>query len=651
MPSPQLPDETEINNKPEYARGETRKPLRANTQSSSNRHGTEPVNPGAQQRAPEPKPRSGDRESAKSNDDRGLPVTPAATTTIRTKSTRSQADHDDKHISEPTRSDSREPEDDYVHVDDIDDERMRMVPGSKAVSTGPIPESRQPQAAVPLSVKSYSSVAKVNAVKENDNSQPPPGAAEGVAARGSAASFVTPESEQHTSEREHFPGTFDNDEQEGTEENAKELPAASGYLGGLVRAFNYTTGPPPPVKDKAQLYKEELQRTQNELRTLAGNLEAYKCELRRSKWELRQATNQISELIHEKQRYKDHNSSLSHELMNVNRNLQDAKNLSDVRGKELLGSQVFLTKADSLSVSEVIDKVVALNEEIFQAAATLGESMVHHRYETSQEDMALAYESARTTIGEPILDILVSQSQKPEPECNPLLVQVVLQVYIVNFCASKAASWYPSEDRAAGFLNMLYCDIRASEEQAVSGRWRAITRAHTRISSASEKWHTELTRTLSNVLKVSAWAASKDQRTSFEQRLPPIFKAVDDLRTALGEKFTSADLETSIIEPKTTFNTVYMEDAYGDGRQTGGKRAPPESVVGTTGIGLKKVMNKRGANGEIQYENVFSAKVALESTLKEALEPVSPNRLRRKKRADTEGDGAVTRAKTFMGLS
>ncbi|KAF8161572.1 hypothetical protein B0H34DRAFT_701537 [Crassisporium funariophilum] len=368
--------------------------------------------------------------------------------------------------------------------------------------------------------------------------------------------------------------------------------------------------------------QEEHQRTEIELEIATTTSERYKHELISCKRELRQATNQISELIHEKQRYKDHNSSLSHELMNVNRNLQDAKNLSDVRGKELLGSQVFLTKADSLSVSEVIDKVVALNEEIFQAAATLGESMVHHRYETSQEDMALAYESARTTIGEPILDILVSQSQKRKPEVNPLLVQVALQVYLVNFCASKAAPWYPSEDRAAGFLNMLYCDIRASEEQAVSGRWRAITRAHTRISSASEKWHTELTRTLSNVLKVSAWAASKDQRTSFEQRLPPIFKAVDDLRTALGEKFTSADLETSIIEPNTTFNTVYMEDAYGDGSQTGGKRVPPESVVGTTGIGLKKVVNTRGANGEIQYENVFSAKVALESTLKEALEPV-----------------------------
>ncbi|KAF8161571.1 hypothetical protein B0H34DRAFT_385034 [Crassisporium funariophilum] len=124
----------------------------------------------------------------------------------------------------------------------------------------------------------------MNAVKEMDNSQPPPGVAEGVAAGGSAASFAAPsKSEQHTSEK---------------------LPAASAYLGGLVRAFNYTTSPPPPVKDKAQLYKEELQRTQNDLRTLAGNLEAYKYELRRSKWELRQASNQISELLAEKKEFQ-----------------------------------------------------------------------------------------------------------------------------------------------------------------------------------------------------------------------------------------------------------------------------------------------------------------------------------------------------------
>jgi len=127
---------------------------------------------------------------------------------------------------------------------------------------------------------------------------------------------------------------------------------------------------------------------------------------------------------------------------------------------------------------------------------------------------------------------------------------------------------------------------------------------------------------------------SPKNQESFGHRLPPIFKAVDELRTAIGEKFTSADLEVSVFDCDVAYMPQFMEDAYGDGRQQqpNDKRALPEAVVGTTGIGLKKVVADRGENDTPKFQNVISAKIVLESTLKEALEPVpSSGRLRKKK--------------------
>jgi hypothetical protein len=57
---------------------------------------------------------------------------------------------------------------------------------------------------------------------------------------------------------------------------------------------------------------------------------------------------------------------------------------------------------------------------------------------------------------------------------------------------------------------------------------------------------------------------------------------------ATGEKSSSANLEIFVFECDMTYDPAIMEDAYGDGRQSGGKRAS-EAIVGTTGIGLVEV--------------------------------------------------------------
>ena len=109
---------------------------------------------------------------------------------------------------------------------------------------------------------------------------------------------------------------------------------------------------------------------------------------------------------------------------------------------------------------------------------------------------------------------------------------------------------------------------------------------------------------------------------------------------AIGEKVTSADLEIFVIECDTIYNPACMDVAYGDERRYSGKRAP-EAIVGTTGIGLRKVIAERSAKDLLIQTLMIPPKVVLMSDLHQALEHIQPTRLKKMKKTLVENtDGA-----------
>ena len=415
-------------------------------------------------------------------------------------------------------------------------------------------------------------------------------------------------------------------------ETNQSTQQVSGYGRGVMASLVSYTGLPtgPPQKDKYQELKEAYHRKQDELAQARSTIQNYDRELRRKEGDLNNIKN-------ENQRLKDIIAGLQNELQNVHQELEDAKNLSKVRGKELLRSQFFLTKADALSISEVGEKVNALNEEIVLAAATLGEAIIHKRHEVSQTDLDAAAAVSQEMVGEKMTDILITQSQKPEPKINPLLVQIVLQIFMVKFCVSKmkSSSWYSGDSVIGEILSAIYSEFRSNskhriiqnqvlpekqkflEEQEVSGRWHALTRSNTK------KWKKELYKKLQSVLKIASWKAvhSLEDEDSYGLRLPSIFKAINGLRMVIGGNFTPEDLDIFVFECDRIYDPANMDDAYGDGRQSRGKRAP-ESIVGTTGIGLRRVIEEGSAKDVHPFQTVIPAKIVLTSTLNEALEPM-----------------------------
>ena len=163
-------------------------------------------------------------------------------------------------------------------------------------------------------------------------------------------------------------------------------------------------------------------------------------------------------LVH---RLLEENRSMMDDLQDVKAQLADAKSLLEAKDKELKGAQVFLTKADTLSTTDVVQKVNALNEEIFQAAALLGEMLRNReRTDRTQEHVTVAFEKARWILGFHLASILAAESVNVRTDLNPLLAQVVLQIAITTWCKFVVSSWKPSDGTVADFLATIYSEIR-----------------------------------------------------------------------------------------------------------------------------------------------------------------------------------------------
>ncbi|KAF4620518.1 hypothetical protein D9613_001124 [Agrocybe pediades] len=371
---------------------------------------------------------------------------------------------------------------------------------------------------------------------------------------------------------------------------------------------------------------EEIKRLKAEiydLKSKNSELEASSNRYRRARNELRKDNQQLTEDLR----------SAHYQLRQIEQELEQSRNLAETRGKELMGAQVFLTKADSLSQEEITGMVDALNQEIFQIAASLGEYLVFQKHDFKDDtEFNRSLQAVTQILGEGLVQTLINMAHASDPSINPLIIQSVISICLVNFCIKTLQAWYAPDRRISIFMHKTYDQIRAKEEQAVSGRWRAITRAHTKVSSATHKH--DLIDSLQSVFNISFWSLEQEGQKAFEHKVLPFFKIIDDLSVALGEKFTSADLQVFEIRAGDKFNHRHMEDVFGDSRRGGSDQDQLNVVVGTAGLGLQKFTSIRSASsGPLQasVELLLPAKVVLASTLQEALEPPTPRKAKQRR--------------------
>lgn len=322
------------------------------------------------------------------------------------------------------------------------------------------------------------------------------------------------------------------------------------------------------------------------------------------------------------------NDSLKRELKAVGSLLVDAQNLSQVRGEELKGAQVFLTKADMISTTDVVQKVTTLNTEISQTASRFVE-LLHLTKNPNKAWQRQPTTMEKRMLGEKLASDLHELSNRHSlasgrTEPNPLLIQVVFQIAITTWCSSMVSSWELNDRQLADSMASMYSGIREFEDQAVSGRWRSITRAQLRRSSPNDVGGLQsFVNAIKGILDVAGWSIRDADQEQLERVLSPLSKAVQSLRKALGEDVTSLDMEVTTIDAGQMFDAEHMEDGFGgSGKSSSPSRlkiaSAPENVVGTTGLGLR---TRKGQTNE--NESILLPQVALEGVLKEAMKPVS----------------------------
>jgi hypothetical protein len=438
---------------------------------------------------------------------------------------------------------------------------------------------------------------------------------------------------------------------EGKKDGSRKLKEARKYGKEEVRAL---------MKDKEEL-KLQLNQTISHLNYAEETSHHMKQKVRKAEEELQQLAKRDAETINHlrTQLESQHRhgqsleakirqqtadiSALREQLRRAEANNSQTNQLLDVRTAELKGAQVFLTKADSFAGADLIKMVESLNSEMFQGAAFMSEGLEFDEVAGRNVRLnAQTMERAKTLLG----SVMFSQLLAKPPTVDPLPLQLALQSIMILRCIQIIQLLCPMEYRDHNdFLKKIYAGIQASgkysiqttaansrltvlpEEQAVAGRWRAMTQAQLR---PSRSYAPHIAEDLVNVLIVCGLSTSNSKYQiiiqDIKHRMSLLEKAALQLKIALKEGVTSVDIEPFYISTRAQFDPTNMDDAYGDSRMEARNRGDGERIMCTTDMGLRRVLTKRSVDGQVQsyYDVILKPKVVLASSLTDEAEAQTP---------------------------
>ncbi|KAH7912710.1 hypothetical protein BJ138DRAFT_1003876 [Hygrophoropsis aurantiaca] len=364
------------------------------------------------------------------------------------------------------------------------------------------------------------------------------------------------------------------------------------------------------LEDSSKREVEERIKTEAGLQREREEKSAAQAVLQRSKTETASLQRQLE--VQERE-----SKGTKNELQHLKLQHTELTSLLETRTRELKGAQAFLTKADSLSGADVIKLVEGLNSEILQTAAFISDSFDFDRSQANAEEMKEASSRISELMGATMTRYITTMKHGDDP----LIVQIALQAAMVEFTRWMAMTWDYDSLQAEQPLAEIYNDIREGENQAVAGRWRALTRAHAqKIAFSESDLHGTMVAHVSDTLVVVMVSAGctknyeESYRTftmKFGERVSNVVKMATRLNKAMGQEVTSADLWLTHAGAGENFDATSMEDL--DGLE-GGDKPQAGVVLCTTGLGLQR-SEKVTKDDVVDFKNtpLLKPRVALES--------------------------------------
>jgi hypothetical protein len=159
-------------------------------------------------------------------------------------------------------------------------------------------------------------------------------------------------------------------------------------------------------------------------------------------------------------------ATLKDELAGLRQVYEEALAVLTTKTAELEVSQKFLAKDDHVAGADVTKMVEALNSDILQIAASLGEAFEFAAQRSSDPPSSLeeadeledAIEQVEEVLGARMTDFLRSSNHDEDP----ILVQMALQASMCAFCNWIISSWFFHSIEKEQLLEDIYEHIRDS---------------------------------------------------------------------------------------------------------------------------------------------------------------------------------------------
>ncbi|KAH7869554.1 uncharacterized protein C8R40DRAFT_1073890 [Lentinula edodes] len=327
-------------------------------------------------------------------------------------------------------------------------------------------------------------------------------------------------------------------------------------------------------------------------------LEAHLCDIQRRNQEMEA---QLGNAQHSLMKQKNEIGELRKHLMNeqaaaAHYKTKDAhsQELLDARMKELQGARAFLNTSDMYSGADIVSMVKSLNGEIFQAAASITDTIVGFMSsQVSLENDPWAVDIVSKTLGEEVATLL--QHNHAVLDEHMTLVQIALQAGLNQRSQYVLCLWaMPGEANDA--INGAFAGIQMQQS------WYSIDCLHEHIAEIVKA-----------ILIVAGWWPSRSSEivarieSTIRGRISAIVLLLEKLDIAMTQ-ITSMDLTLEMPTPGVHFDTRRMQD------EDGKRSLTDETVLCTSEIGL--MMKSVDIDGRSEEAILLKPKVVFRSAFK-----------------------------------
>ncbi|KAF9029409.1 hypothetical protein BDZ89DRAFT_1038493 [Hymenopellis radicata] len=311
------------------------------------------------------------------------------------------------------------------------------------------------------------------------------------------------------------------------------------------------------------------------------------------------AGHDVDALISKLDNYKSANRSLRQRLADLERSSQSRiaqfekdvraeralrqsdQDLLHVRTQELNDAQMYLSKADSISIEELKEMTKSLNSEIFQTAAFMADTLDFSKPSADLDEASV--QRATQWLSRGLVDLLTDAQ---DPDTREILITAGIQASFVQSCVAIVGVWSVDYQVSASIAS-LYDQIRLSNSPSVAGRWRAMTRHQSKYVHADECKRLVAKALIDNVLLVlplMGWSAVNPKavlQELFGRRISDMANLVVSLDRSMGEEMISEDIKLAVVNYGDPADNNVMEDLYGTKRVK-----KTDTVVCTCELGL-----------------------------------------------------------------